>query len=104
MPCETFGSAEAERMPDRLEFHYTPRHGNWLNMVQTEVSILSEQCLKDLVPREHTMRREVVAWEDARTNWQATVERHFSTPDTRNRLKRLGPITSELPWRGASLA
>lgn len=92
---EAFEPAEAKRILDRLEFHYTPKHGSWLNMVEIELSILSEQCLDDRIPDEQTLRREVEAWETARNEQRATVNWRFSTSDARVKLERLYPNLSE---------
>jgi hypothetical protein len=92
---EAFEPAEAKRILDRLEFHYTPEHGSWLNMVEIELSILSEQCLDDRIPDEQTLRREVDAWEAARNERRATVNWRFSMSDARVKLQRLYPNLSE---------
>jgi transposase len=92
---EAFAPAEAKRILDRLEFHYTPEHGSWLNMVEIELSILSEQCLDDRIPDEQTLRREVHAWEARRNERRATVNWRFSTADARVKLQRLYPNLSE---------
>jgi hypothetical protein len=92
---EAFESAEAKRILDRLEFHYTPEHGSWLNMVEIELSILSEQCLDDRIPDEQTLRREVDAWEAARNERRATVNWRFSMSDARVKLQRLYPNLPE---------
>jgi len=92
---EAFEPAEAKRILDRLEFHYTPKHGSWLNMVEIELGILSEQCLDDRIPDDETLRREVEAWETARNERRATVNWRFSTSDARVKLARLYPNLSE---------
>ena len=94
---EAFEPAEAKRIFDRLEFHYTPKHGSWLNMVEIEIGVLCEQCLADRVPDEDTLCREIAAWEKERNDQQATVNWHFTTIDARNKLKRLYPIISKSP-------
>lgn len=94
---EAFEPVEAKRILDRLEFHYTPKHGSWLNMVEIEIGVLCEQCLADRVPDEDTLRREIAAWEKERNDQQATVNWHFTTIDARNKLKRLYPIISKSP-------
>jgi len=94
---ETFEPAEAKRILDRLEFHYTPKHGSWLNMVEIELSVLSEQCLDDRIPDDETLQREVEAWETARNEQRATVNWRFSTSDARAKLARLYPNLSESP-------
>jgi len=92
---EAFEPAEAKRILDRLEFHYTPKHGSWLNMVEIEIGVLCEQCLADRLPDEDTLRREIAAWEKERNDQQATVNWHFTTIDARNKLKRLYPVISK---------
>ena len=88
---EAFEPAEAKRIMDRLEFHYTPKHGSWLNMVEIELGILSEQCLNARIPDEETLRCKVKAWERARNERRATVNWRFSTSDARVKLSRLYP-------------
>ncbi len=92
---EAFEPAEAKRILDRLEFHYTPKHGSWLNMVEIELSILCEQCLDDRIPDAEALRRQVEAWESTRNEQQATVNWRFSTSDARVKLERLYPNLSE---------
>lgn len=88
---EVFHPAEAKRILDRLEFHYTPKHGSWLNMAEIELSVLSRQCLDRRIPDTATLKREVAAWEQARNTQQATVNWRFTTADARIKLKRLYP-------------
>ena len=92
---EAFAPAEAKRILDRLEFHYTPKHGSWLNMVEIEIGVLCEQCLADRIPDEDTLGHEIAAWEAARNGQQATVNWQFTAIDARNKLKRLYPIISK---------
>ena len=94
---ETFEPAEARRILERLEFHYTPKHGSWLNMVEIELGILSEQCLDRRNPYEDTLRREIAAWVAARNEQRATVHWRFDIPDARTKLARLYPNLSESP-------
>jgi hypothetical protein len=91
---EAFKPAEAKRIMDRLEFHYTPKHGSWLNMVEIEIGVLTEQCLDRRIPDRDTLRTEVAAWEAARNEQKATVNWRFSTTDARIKLKRLYPDMS----------
>ena len=91
---EAFEPAEAKRVLNRLEFHYTPKHASWLNMVEIEIGVLSEQCLDRRIPDEDTLRCEVSAWEEPRNEQQATVDWQFTTSDARVKLKRLYPNTS----------
>ena len=89
---EAFGPAEAKRLADRLEIHYTPKHGSWLNMAEIELSALSRQCLGERVADKATLAREVGAWERQRNACGATVDWRFTTADARIKLKRLYPV------------
>ena len=91
---EAFEPAEAKRILDRLEFHYTPKHGSWLNMVEIEIGVLCEQCLDRRIPDRDTLESETAAWESCRNERGATVNWQFSTADARVKLKRLYPNTS----------
>lgn len=91
---ETFKPAEAKRILKRLEFHYTPKHSSWLNMVEIELSVLSGQCLDRYIASENILRREIKAWEEPRNTQQATVDWHFTTAEARIKLERLYPVTS----------
>lgn len=86
-----FPPAEARRILDRLEVHYTPKHGSWLNMAEIELSALSRQCLCRRIPDQLTLRREVAAWENNRNTSKATVDWRFTTEDARIKLKRFYP-------------
>jgi len=88
---EVFAPAEAKRILDRLEFHYTPKHGSWLNMAEIEFSVLSRQCLHPRIADKPTLEREVAAWQVERNEAQATVHWRFTTSDARIKLKRLYP-------------
>jgi hypothetical protein len=92
---EAFQPAEAKRILNRLEFHYTPKHGSWLNMVEIEIGVLLEQCLADRIPDDETLCREIAAWETARNQQRATVNWQFTSIDARNKLKRLYPVISK---------
>lgn len=91
---EAFEPAEAKRILDRLEFHYTPKHGSWLNMVEIEISVLSEQCLDRRIPDAEILQSEIAAWEASRNHQKATVDWQFTTHDARAKLKRLYPNIS----------
>lgn len=91
---EAFVPAEARRILRKLEFHYTPKHGSWLNMVEIELSVLARQCLHRRLPDRATLQLEVSAWEQWRNAEQATVEWRFTTADARAKLKRLYPSGS----------
>jgi hypothetical protein len=91
---EAFAPAEAKRLAARFEFHYTPKHGSWLNMAEIELSALSRMCLDRRVPDKDVLTREVSAWESERNAKSVTVEWRFTTDDARIKLKRLYPIIS----------
>jgi hypothetical protein len=88
---EVFVPAEAKRILDRLEFHFTPKHGSWLNMAEIEFSVLSRQCLNGYIPSMATLEHETWAWETERNTREATVEWRFTTADARIKLKKLYP-------------
>lgn len=88
---EAFAPAEARRLMERLEIHYTPKHGSWLNMAETELSVLATQCLERRIPDPTTLRQEVAAWEQRRNQAKCTVDWRFTTQDARIKLKRLYP-------------
>jgi transposase len=91
---ETFAPAEARRILKKLEFHYTPKHGSWLNMAEIELSILSRQCLDRRIPDEATLQREVQAYEKRRNDARATIEWQFTSRDARMTLHYLYPSIS----------
>ena len=93
---ETFPAAEARRIAKRLEFHYTPKHGSWLNMAEIEFSVLSRSCLKQRLPDEETLRREFQALVKERNATQATINWRFNTRDARTKLHRLYPFDSKV--------
>ena len=88
---EAFEPAEARRLVEKLEFHYTPKHGSWLNMAEIELSILQRQCLNRRIGDEETLKREVAAWEQQRNKTKETIDWRFSITDAREKLKRLYP-------------
>jgi transposase len=89
---EAFPAEEAQRLRKRLVFHYTPRHGSWLNQAEIELSILSRQCLNRRLPDRETMKREVDAWEARRNEAKSTINWLFKVEDARTNLKRLYPL------------
>ena len=91
---ETFPPAEAHRIRQKLEFHYTPKHGSWLNMAEIELSVLARQCLHRRIAAEATLKREVAAVEAARNAARATIDWQFTTAQARVKLQRLYPSTS----------
>lgn len=88
---ETFQPQEAKRILDKLEFHYTPVHGSWLNMAETELSVLARQCLDRRIADEEALQREILAWEERRNTQLRTIDWQFTTDDARIELKRLYP-------------
>lgn len=88
---EAFKPAEARRIARKLDFHYTPKHGSWLNMVEIEIAVLSKQCLKRRIPSTDTLAREVLAWQQRRNALRATVNWQFTSVDARVKLERLYP-------------
>jgi hypothetical protein len=88
---ETFAPAEARRLAEKLEIHYTPKHGSWLNVAEMELSVLARQCLDRRIPDMAALRKEVAAWEATRNAAVARVDWQFTTADARVKLKRLYP-------------
>ena len=88
---KAFEPEEAKRILDKLEFHYTPKHGSWLNMAEIELSVLARQCLDRRIPDQETLKQEVAAWEEQRNQEGKSVDWRFTTPDARIKLKRLYP-------------
>jgi DDE superfamily endonuclease len=89
---EAFTPEEARRIMNRLEIHYTPKHGSWLNMAETELGILSRQCLARRIDDRPVLTSEVAAWETARNSAQCKVHWQFTTADARTKLWRLYPV------------
>jgi hypothetical protein len=87
-----FPPAEAKRVWDKLELHYTPKHGSWLNIAELELSVLRRQCLDRRMPDTATLVTEVDAWTTDRNRRQIGVDWHFTTADARVKLKRLYPV------------
>jgi DDE superfamily endonuclease len=90
---EAFPPAEARRLVERFEWHYTPKHGSWLDMAESELSVLSSQCLDRRIPDTQTLIEEVAAWQDSRNKNYAKADWQFTTADARIKLKRLYPAT-----------
>ena len=86
-----FPTEKAKALADRLEIHYTPKHGSWLNIAEIELSVLKRQCLAGRIDCIEKMRTEVAAWNADRNNRQTTVDWQFGTNDARCKLKRLYP-------------
>jgi hypothetical protein len=92
---ERFAPSEARRLLRKLEFHYTPKHGSWLNMAEIELRVLSRQCLDRRIGEEETLRREIRQWEEERNAVSAKIEWRCTTTDARLKLQRLYPSTSD---------
>lgn len=88
---EAFEPAEARRIIEKLDIHYTPKHGSWLNMAEIELSVLHRQCLKARIPDRDTLIAKTTAWLQNRNRQQATVDWQFTTDDARIKLHRLYP-------------
>ena len=88
---QTFEAQEARRLTERLEIHYTPKHGSWLNVAEIELSVLQRQCLNRRIPDKDLMQSEIAAWEDDRNNRPSKIDWHFTTTDARTKLKHLYP-------------
>lgn len=93
---QRFAPAEARRIARKLEWHYTPEHGSWLNIAECELSVLARQCLDRRIPDQQTLVAEVAAWQDKRNAAQVTIDWHFTAADARIKLKRLYPVLKEL--------
>lgn len=89
---ELFPAAEARRLVRRFEWHYTPKHGSWLNVAEIELSVLSRQCLGQYFSTRAELAEAVAAWETSRNNQQKGVNWRFTTEDARTKLKHLYPI------------
>ena len=88
---ETFRPEEARQLLDRLELHYTPKHGSWLNMAEIELSVLGRPCLDRRIADTTTLVREVAAWQTGRNHRHTTISWRFTTADARIKLRRLYP-------------
>jgi len=88
---EAFQPDKAKALWDRFEFVYTPKHGSWLNMAEIELNVLTGQCLNRRIDDIEVVRKEVLAWQEARNNKNAKVNWQFTTEDARIKLSRLYP-------------
>jgi hypothetical protein len=88
---EAFAPDEARRLLDRLEFHYTPKHGSWLNVAEIELSILSRQCLDRRIEDAPKLMSEIAAWQADRNHRATKVKWQFATKDARIKLRKLYP-------------
>jgi hypothetical protein len=88
---QAFPPAEARRLVERFEWHYTPKHGSWLDMAESELAVLSTQCLDRRIPDKKTLIREIAAWEKHRNKHHAKAAWQFTSQDARIKLKHLYP-------------
>ena len=91
---EVFEPQEARRLTEKLEIHYTPKHGSWLNMAEIELSVLARQCLAGRIPTLEQAQHQVTAWQQQRDQMQATIDWRFSSADARIKLKHLYPTVN----------
>jgi hypothetical protein len=89
---QAFPAAEARRLVERFEWHYTPKHGSWLDLAESELAVLTSQCLDRRIPDKQTLTKEVAAWVRHRNNRHAKADWHFTTDTARIKLKRLYPV------------
>jgi hypothetical protein len=89
---ERFPPAEARRLAEKVEWHYTPEHGSWLNIAECELSVLKRQCLKSRLASFEAVAQKATAWQEKRNQQAVTIDWRFTTADARIKLKRLYPI------------
>ncbi len=92
---ETFPAPEAHRILQRLEFHYTPKHASWLNMVEIEIGVLRGQCLDRRIGARHVLTAEIAAWQKQRNASGARINWKFTTQKARDKLARAYPNTAK---------
>ena len=90
-----FPADEAHRINQKIEWHYTPEHGSWLNMAECELSVLARQCLSRRIRDIETLTQEAQAWETRRNTMAVTIHWQFTTADARIKLRRLYPLIKE---------
>ena len=88
---EAFPPAEARRLVERFEWHYSLKHGSWLNMAESELGVLSNQCLDRGIPDQKSLSSEIAAWQKDRNRHHAKADWQFTTQDARIKLKHLYP-------------
>jgi hypothetical protein len=91
-----FAAQEAHRLANKIEWHYTPEHGSWLNMAECELSVLARQCLSRRIGDIATLAQEAEAWQTRRNAAQVRIDWQFRTEDARFKLRRLYPVVKEL--------
>ena len=92
---KAFKPSEAHRLARKLEIHYTPKHGSWLNMAEIELSVLARQCLSGRIPSIQQAEAQVMAWQQERNQMQVSINWRFTTEDARIKLKRLYPVIEQ---------
>lgn len=90
---EAFEPAMARRLAEKLEIHYTPKHGSWLNMAEIELSILSRQCMSDYFENADQLAKRIAVWERKRNEEQTSIDWRFTNADARIKLRKLYPST-----------
>ena len=93
---KAFPPAEAARIWSRLELHFTPTHGSWLNMAELELSTLARQCLARRLPDQPTLQQEVTAWAEDRNRAAVGIDWRFSVEDARSTLTHLYPVPEDV--------
>lgn len=93
---QTYPPEEARRILDRIEWHYTPEHGSWLNIAEIELSVLQQQCLDRRIPDVPTLEHETNEWEGERNREEAVIRWQFTTDDARIKLRSLYPAIPSL--------
>jgi hypothetical protein len=88
---EAFEPVMARRLAEKLEIHYTPKHGSWLNMAEIELSVLSRQCIKDYFENTVQLAERISVWERKRNDEQTGIDWRFTTADARIKLRKLYP-------------
>ncbi len=86
-----FAPEDARRLCQRIEWHFTPKHGSWLHMAEIELSVLARQCLQERMEDQHNLSQQVQAWQDKRNATATRVFWHFTTQDARTKLRHLYP-------------
>jgi hypothetical protein len=89
---EAFPAAEARRLVERFEWNYTPKHGSWLDLAESELGVLSSQCLDRRIPDQQSLIEEIAAWEHDRNRHHIKADWHFTTENARIKLKHLYPL------------
>jgi len=89
---KAFPAKQARVLLRRIQFHYTPKHGSWLNMAEISISILARQCINRRIPNLATLNKEISAWCDIQLNSRTLINWQFTSADARIRLRRLYPL------------